>query len=511
MGKQMKSKIFEINKLAKVCEKLKNEGKSIVHCHGVFDLVHPGHIKHLQAAKKFGDILVVSLTEDKYVNKGPGRPIFNAKLRAENIASLEFVNYVTINHAPKAMPVIKAIKPDYYVKGQDYKNLNESISGGIIKEKNEVEKYGGKLVFTEEIQFSSSNLINQRLSQNDEKLNKYLRMMRNQISFNEIKKTFTEIMKYNVLVIGDVILDEYQFVTPLGKASKSATITAKMGEKELYAGGIIATANHIADFVKKVDLIADYGINSGIDYSTFIKKKLPKNVKWYPVFFPDRPTTLKRRFIEPTFDHKLFETIEIDDSPLNNKENAQLTNRIDELNNYDLVLIGDFGHGFLQSNILNKIKKKSSFIAINSQTNSANFGFNLLTKYNSCNYFSIDEREAQYAMHNKYIKPQRALKKLIECLNSQMGTITLGVNGSLVADKTNQHCITPSFTNNVLDTIGAGDAFFAISSLAAKAECSLKEVGFIGNAAGAIACQILGNKSYIKKNILLKYLKTLLA
>ena len=507
----MKSKIYTINELAAICKQLKKKDKKIVHCHGVFDLVHPGHIRHLKAAKKFGDILIVSLTEDKYVNKGPGRPIFNAKLRAENIAALEFVNYVTINHAPKAMPAIKAIKPNFFVRGQDHKNFHESISGGIIKEKKEVEKYGGELVFTEEIQFSSSNIINQQLSQNEDQVNAYLTKMRKQISFKEIRKIFSVIMNYKVLVIGDVILDEYQFVSPLGKASKSTTITAKMEQRELYAGGIIAIANHIADFVKNVDLIANYGLNSQKDYSEFIKSKLHKNVTWYPVYFPDRPTTLKRRFIEPTFDHKIFETIEINDSPLNDKQKAKLYKCMKKVKNYDLALIGDFGHGFLQPDILEPIKRKSKFIAINSQTNSANFGFNLLTKYKTCEYFTIDEREAQYALHNKYINPPKALKELIDTLSSHLGTITLGVNGCLVANKDHQHCITPSFTNNVVDTIGAGDAFFAVTSLLAKALCSLEVVGFIGNATGALACQILGNKSYIRKDILLKYLKTLLA
>ena len=109
------------------------------------------------------DILIVTLTEDQYVNKGPGRPIFNEVLRAESIAALEVVDYVAINRHPLAITAIEAIKPDFYVKGQEYKKAEDDLTGGIRTKRIKVEETGGKLVFTEEIVFSSSKLINKHL------------------------------------------------------------------------------------------------------------------------------------------------------------------------------------------------------------------------------------------------------------------------------------------------------------------------------------------------------------
>ena len=85
----MKRKILSLKDLSKKIDTLKKRGKKVVHCHGVFDLLHVGHIRHLNRAKKFGDKLVVSITADRYVNKGPNRPAFNQELRAEALSSLD--------------------------------------------------------------------------------------------------------------------------------------------------------------------------------------------------------------------------------------------------------------------------------------------------------------------------------------------------------------------------------------------------------------------------------------
>ena len=106
----MKQKIQNIENLEILFSKLKSEGKKIVHCHGVFDLLHVGHIKHFKEAKTFGDILVVSITPDEFVNKGPGRPVFTTSLRLEALAALQSVDYVVANNLPSAEEIIKSIK-----------------------------------------------------------------------------------------------------------------------------------------------------------------------------------------------------------------------------------------------------------------------------------------------------------------------------------------------------------------------------------------------------------------
>ncbi len=155
-------KILKLDALAQKIRALKSEGKKIVHCHGCFDLMHPGHIKHFQAAKKMGDILVVTITQDVYVDKGPGRPVFNQNLRAESIAALECVDYVTINKWSTAEETLKLLRPNIYVKGQEFEKL-EDKKGKIQKEHNVLKEIGAEIRFTHEIVFSSTKLLNQYL------------------------------------------------------------------------------------------------------------------------------------------------------------------------------------------------------------------------------------------------------------------------------------------------------------------------------------------------------------
>jgi rfaE bifunctional protein nucleotidyltransferase chain/domain len=153
-------KIIELDELAKKIRDLKSIGKKIVHCHGCFDLMHIGHIKYFQASKKMGDVLIVTLTPDIYVDKGPCRPVFSQDLRAESIAALECVDYVAINKWPTAEDTLRLLRPDIYVKGQEFEKL-EDKTGKIQKENVIVKEIGAQMRFTHEIVYSSTKLINQ--------------------------------------------------------------------------------------------------------------------------------------------------------------------------------------------------------------------------------------------------------------------------------------------------------------------------------------------------------------
>ena len=152
-------KILSLKELSILSKKLKKKKKKIILCHGVFDLLHIGHIKHFQKAKSNGDILIVTLTDSKFVKKGPNRPYFNNSLRAEALAAIEVIDYISVINESTAINVIKKLKPDIYFKGDEYKSNNQDITGIIKKEKNEVKRYGGKIKYTNDEVFSSSNLI----------------------------------------------------------------------------------------------------------------------------------------------------------------------------------------------------------------------------------------------------------------------------------------------------------------------------------------------------------------
>src|SRR5688572_1016284 len=157
-------KIQDLDTLAETIRSLKAEGRKVVQSHGVFDLLHLGHIRHFEEAKRMGDVLVVTVTRDEYVNKGPHRPAFSHDLRAEAIAALNAVDYVGVNAWPQAVEAIKLLKPDIYVKGPDYKDAEKDITGGIVPETEAISSVGGQIRFTDDITFSSSNLLNRHLS-----------------------------------------------------------------------------------------------------------------------------------------------------------------------------------------------------------------------------------------------------------------------------------------------------------------------------------------------------------
>jgi len=152
-------KVVDLERLASELARVKDTGKKLVHCHGCFDLMHPGHIKYFEAAKKMGDVLFVTVTPDEYVDKGPGRPVFSQQLRAESIASLACVDYVAVNRWPTAEETLRLLRPDYYVKGQEFEN-QEDKTGKIQREAKVVEEIGAKMRFTHKVIFSSTELLN---------------------------------------------------------------------------------------------------------------------------------------------------------------------------------------------------------------------------------------------------------------------------------------------------------------------------------------------------------------
>ena len=123
----------------------------IVLAGGCFDPFHYGHLKHLEAAKSYGDWLIVALTDDAHINK-PGHPIFNQKQREAMLRALRCVDDVAV--VSDCEDAIKIIKPDVYVKGSEYR--------GKLKEQKLVESYGGVVVFTDGPVFSSTDLVSGR-------------------------------------------------------------------------------------------------------------------------------------------------------------------------------------------------------------------------------------------------------------------------------------------------------------------------------------------------------------
>ena len=193
------NKILTLEELFVKSRECRDSGKKVVLCHGIFDLIHAGHIRYLKSARDQGDVLFVTLTADEFINKGPGRPVFPQELRAENLGYLSLVDFVAVNNAATAVNVLSEIKPHAYVKGPDYKNMEDGITGNIHTEKKAVEAHGGKIVFTDDITFSSTSLLNEHFGVFPIETKDYLNSFKQKHSYEEIIGVLEDLENLNVL------------------------------------------------------------------------------------------------------------------------------------------------------------------------------------------------------------------------------------------------------------------------------------------------------------------------
>lgn len=510
MANKSINKIKSLDKLSETLKKLRQEGKKIVHCHGVFDLLHPGHVKHFEAAKRKGDVLVVTLTKDEYVNKGPGRPVFNHNLRAETIAALQSVDFVAVNDWPTAVETIKKLRPHYYVKGSDYAQKQGDITGKIYEEEEAVRSVGGMLHFTDEISFSSSALINAHFSPLSEEAKNYLAQFKKKFSEAVVQKAFDSVKNLKILVIGDIIIDEYHYCVGMGKSQKDNIIATRFLNEEVFAGGVLAACNHISGICENTTLLSVIGTSN--DYRKFISSHLKPQVKTNFYYSKSAPTVVKRRFIEPSFLTKLFEICYIDEknflAPALEKEICGYLNR--HLGEFDMVLVTDFGHGLLTPKIIRTVCDKAKFIALNVQTNSANLGFNVVTKFPRADFICVDEPELRLATQDKSTNLEKLVLRISEKLKCGKVIITRGHRGALTYSKKEGFCEIPVLSKEVLDRVGAGDAFFSFAAPCVCAGKPMELVGFIGNAVGAMKVLIVGNRAAVEPTALRKYIAALL-
>ena len=502
------SKILSMSELAGKTAELRKKGKIVVLCHGVFDLMHPGHIKHLEAARKEGDILIVTLTPDKYVNKGPGRPVFNEVLRAETMASLTAVDYVAVNKWRTAVETIKAVRPAVYIKGSDYAAPENDLTGGILHEKDAVESVGGRLHFTDEITFSSTELLNKFFGVFNDSTREFLGAFKKKYSAEDVIESLRRLKKMKVLVIGDTIIDEYHYCKGVNKPPKDNIISTKFISEERFAGGVLACANHLAGFCGKVDLVTCLGsVDSKEDY---ILEHLKPNIRHKFFYRSDTCTVVKRRFVDPVFLTKLFEVSFLEDYALPESTIGRVCRYLEpRIGGYDLVLASDFGHGFISGPIMD-VLSKAGFLAVNAQTNSVNMGYNLITKYGRADYLCIDEPEVRLAAHNKYGEIRGIIKSVAGKLKSGRASITRGHLGSLAYDRKKGFFECPVFSGKIVDRVGAGDAYLSITAPLAASGADMELVGFAGSAAAAIKVGIVCNRSSIEPVELYKFINTLL-
>jgi len=509
MISDIKNKILFLDDLIRKVADLQKAGKMVVQSHGIFDLIHPGITKHLNEAKSQGDILIVTVIKDKDVRRGPGRPIFPEDFRVENVASLEQVDYACLVDDEVPFECVKRIKPDFFAKGQAYKERDRKIHEKIFKEEKDFYFGRSRIYETGGFSFSSSQIINNFLDIYPAETKSFLKEFSKKYSFQDIVEKLHDLKKLKVLLIGDGIIDEYHYCSSMGKSGKAPIIVNKYLNHEVFLGGALIIANHIAGLCNEVQLVTLLGgEDSREDY---ILNNLKSNVSSKLFYRDDGPTICKKRYIDQYLNQKLFEINYLNDQYVDEGCELCIINYLKStIPEYDLVLISDFGHGFITNKIIKVIEEFSRIFAVNTQTNAANAGYNLITKYHKPNFVCLDETEARLATQERFSNIEDIAKNISKNLNSDYLIITLGKKGSIGVNRRNEVNLTPIFSTKVVDTVGAGDAFFAFTAPCFAQRMSLDLVSFIGNAVGALAVQIVGNKKSIEKYELLEFIHTIL-
>lgn len=504
------SKIKTLDDLRGVLASKQAEGKKIVHAHGVFDLLHVGHIRHLKEARSFGDILVVTITPDHYVNKGPHRPAFPQDLRAEALAALDLVDFVAINRWPTSVDTIRLLRPNIYVKGSEFKD-HKDITGAVSEEAKAIAEVGGEVRFTEDITFSSSALLNRHFSPFSPEVEAYLESFRKRHSADEILEWVNKISLLRPLVIGEAIIDEYLFCEGIGKSTKDPVLAVLQQELEVCAGGSLAVANHLAGFCSEVRLVTQLGeLNPRED---FVRQSLRPNVHATLLQKSASPTIHKRRIVDRYSGNKLLEIYEMQDQVTSGKDARQLESALKRKfkdNGFELAIVADYGHGMLNEDTIKLICNQAPYLALNVQCNAGNRGLNHVSKYPSADYVCIAGHELEMEVRHRELTGFEKVKLLARRIQCPRYTVTAGKTGTMHYDCASGFHQTPSLAVKVVDRVGAGDAVLAITSLLVKAGAPWDIVGFIGNAAGGLAVAELGNRKPLEKVALSRYLVSLL-
>lgn len=503
------SKIRTLDELETLVRALQMQKKSVIHCHGVFDLLHPGHIRHFEAAKRKGDVLIVTLTRDEYVNKGPGRPVFGQQLRAESVAALHVVDYVAINEWPTAVETIRKLRPDYFVKGAEFIDGSTDVSGHISMEEKAASEVRTRLSFTEEMTFSSTKLLNSHFDVLPDEAQRFLHSFRQKHCTEKVIEALRALRTKRVLVLGDTIIDEYHFCDVLGKSSKAHCINARFISSEAHAGGVLAVANQVASFCEEVHLVTCLG--SEDRWHNFITTNLKPNISTKFFVRSDAPTIVKSRFTDASFFARLFELTHINEQPLPEKtEKLMLAYLERHAADYDVVIVADFGHGLLGAHAVEMLACKAKFLAVNAQTNSANCGYNPVTRYPRADYVCVHENELRLANHDRFGALSDLIEQTAHRLRASTLTVTQANQGSTTFCPGQGLFHTPVFSTHVVDALGAGDAYLAVTAPCAAAGYPPDLLGFVGNCVGALKVATLGNKECAEPVQVFKFITTLL-
>lgn len=463
--------------------------KKIALCHGVFDIVHPGHLRHLIYTKKKAEFLIVSITKDIFIKKGKYRPHVPQEIRAVNLCYYTMVDYVIIDDYETPINLLKDLQPDFFSKGYEYSDL--SFIKGETKTSEEsdiIKKYGGQIIFTPgDIVYSSTEILSKKKPLlSHEKLN--LIFENEKIGFKEIFQALKGFKEKKVHIIGDTIIDSLSRCSMLGGQSKTPTMSILFENRENFIGGAAIVAKHLSAAGAKVTFTTIMGND---DLMKYAKKDL-KDIKLNLIIDNKRPTTNKNSFVVDNY--RLIKVDTLDNSPFNDEIMKKIHTLIKSTHS-DLVIFSDFRHGIFNSTsipfLIEAIPKNVIKVA-DSQVASR---WGNILDFKSFDIITPNEKEARFALGDQDSNIGLLANTLEKKAKSTLLILKLGDKGVLFTNehKKDQYYFIDSFVNNLVDAVGAGDALLAYSSLSYAVNKNNAISAVLGSIAASCECEKDGN------------------
>lgn len=499
-------KIFSRADLLARRERARLEGRRVVHCHGCFDIVHPGHVRHLRQAKALGDVLLVSITGDGGVNKGVGRPLIPEELRAENLAALDFVDWVHIEHRATATELLGEVRPDVYVKGREYE-LNQDPR--FRAERETVERHGGRVVFSSgDVVFSSTALIS-AMEQSVDPFHHRLRQLveTSELAGPELFSLLARMRGRRVVVVGETILDTYVLCDRPDIAGESPVMTLRPLENRHYDGGAAIIARHAAALGARPVLIT--AIDDSEASAAFRARMLAEGVEVRAIT-TRTPTPEKQRFLVGA--QKVMKLDLVEPYVLDASEHDQLMGLASEAarggGGCDAAIIADFGIGLLTPATLNRmcvgLRPHVGILAgdVSGRRSS-------LASMRRMDLLCPSESEVRDAFRLHAEGLPLVAWELLEDTDSRRAIVTMGPEGLIAFDRLDgvpeadgrgeawltrlkaEHV--PALSPFAMDPLGCGDSLLTTAALGLASGGSLLASALLGACAASCQAQRVGN------------------
>jgi rfaE bifunctional protein kinase chain/domain/rfaE bifunctional protein nucleotidyltransferase chain/domain len=494
-------KLCTLDRLLAVRADAASRGQVVIHCHGCFDIVHPGHIQYLQYARSLGDVLIVTVTADSLVNKGVDRPLIPDDLRAASLAALECVDFVYVNPNPTAVELLDALRPDVYVKGKEYER---NFDPRFLAERQAVERHGGRVVFSSgDIVYSSTALIG-TISPgtfNDEKLGRF--RDRYDLSAGSIQRLLARFRGQKIVVVGDYILDRYHFCDATGVAGEAPVMALRHLTSKEFDGGAAVIALHLAGLGADASIVTSLADD---EPSRQAELRLRSQGIGVHATRHRRRAVAKNRYLVDQ--SKLFKVDQGEIAPADSRTEQSLVDMLlTAADGAAAVVFADFGYGVISPGLLDRVmaplREMVPVITADVSGRQAS-----LLNFRNVDLLCPTEREVRDTLHDFSSGLGALVWNLLEATGAKQAMITLGKQGLVTFDHPDDRSLhqlgkergrlrseyLPSLAAHAIDPLGCGDALLAAASLTLAAGGTLQQAAFLGSAAAAFEVQQVGNQ-----------------